>query len=218
MPDARSLPVHGGRRAGPPFRVPDVHDGPSRGGHARYHRPGSTRSHAPMTTRLALATALALAAGSADARWSVVTETFADAAAGIGAARVENASGHSFRIYRNGGVVRAILGIDKHRLEGFAPDHCPTLQVDDGVPVVLPTGGTSCLLDATRARFSLGRIENGSIVVSDVLLELMNGNRLIFRYRTRVGDYRETEFTLLGSMQAVSDSLGTGVTVSGAVR
>lgn len=172
-----------------------------------------------MTTRLALAAALALAAGSAAARWSVVTETFTDAAAGAGVARVENASGHSFRIYRDGGgLVRAVLGLGKRRLEGFAPDHCPTLQVDDGVPVVPPTGATSCLLDETRARFSLGRIEDGRVVVSDVLLELMNGDRLIFRYRTRVGDYRETEFTLLGSMHAVSDSLGADVRVFSAVR
>ena len=173
-----------------------------------------------MTTRLALAAVLALAAaGSAGARWSVVTGTFADAAPGTGIARVENASGHSFRIYRDdGGMVRAVLGIDERRLEGFAPDHCPTLQVDDGVPVVPPAGGTSCLLDATRARFSLGRIEGGRVVVSDVLLELMNGSRLVFRYRTRVGDYRETEFTLLGSMYAVSDSLGADVRVFGAAR
>lgn len=172
-----------------------------------------------MTVRLALAAALALAAGSAGARWSVVTETFEGVTPGIGVARVENASGHSFRIYRDGGgVVRAILGIDERRLEGFASDHCPTLQVDEGVPVVIPTGGTSCLLDARRARFSLGRIEDGRIVVSDMLRELMNGSRLIFRYRTRVGDYRETKFTLLGSMHAVSDSLGAGVRVFGAAR
>ena len=172
-----------------------------------------------MTIHLALAAALALAAGSAGARWSVATETPEGAAAGVGVARVENAAGHSFRIYRDGdGVVRAMLRIDGGRLEAFDPDRCPTLQVDGGVPVVPPTGGTRCLLDATRARFSLGRVEGGRIVVSDTLLELMNGSRLIFRYRTRIGDYRETEFTLLGSMQAVSDSLGAGVRVFGAAR
>ena len=60
--------------------------------------------------------------------------------------------------------------------------------------------------------FTLGRVE-GRELRSVPVMELMNGTRLSFIYRAKQAGYRETEFTLRGSKQALNTALGPGVRV-----
>ena len=49
---------------------------------------------------------------------------------------------------------------------------------------------------------------------SETILQLMNGNTVVFRYRLAERGYGETEFTLRRSKQALARAIGPEVTVT----
>lgn len=164
--------------------------------------------------RILVAALLALAAGTARAQWEVTTENVPEMNHPVAVARVTNDSAHSLRIYRNeAGVVRGIFTI-RDGFDELAAGSCPTYRIDENRPVSVTLGDDWCRLEPRRALFSLGRVEGGRIR-SDALLELMNGTRILFRYHLDSVGYRETEFTLLHSKQALTEIIGYDVVVVG---
>jgi len=155
---------------------------------------------------------LAAAPALASARWDVVVEAPTDVDAEAEVAVVSNDSGHSLRVYRDdGGVVQAVFSI-REGFDTLSDALCPTYQVDEEPPIATGLAG-ECALDAKRARFSLGVVEEDRVIRSDALLELMNGSRLAFRYRIPSLGYRETTFSLKGSKQALNRAIGVDVAV-----
>jgi hypothetical protein len=72
--------------------------------------------------------------------------------------------------------------------------------------------GTPCRAGDGWAEFIFGQVENGH-VVSPVLLALMDGNTLSFRFRLMSGDYRETNISLRGSKRSMTTVIGEEVIV-----
>lgn len=163
--------------------------------------------------RFAVAAAIASAAGGAVAGpWEVVKESLSAVEATKDVARVENDEGHMLKIYRDGNdVVHGDFYL-KPGLAVMDDRSCPTYRIDGQDPFLARFGGESCRMQARAAVFTLGRVE-GTELRSVPVMELMNGTRLKFIYHTKQAGYRETEFTLRGSKQALNAALGPGVRV-----
>ena len=89
---------------------------------------------------------------------------------------------------------------------------CPSIQFDAGDADATSTSTTRCEVDVRGARFSLGRVESEE-VRSALLHELMTRTRITLRVKLRSLGYREIQFTLHRSMQAMAAVLGQGVQV-----
>lgn len=141
---------------------------------------------------------------SAAAQWHVGQETPVGGTQRIDVAVVENESGHRLRIFsvdaRN---VHGIFEIG----DGFDtidPGVCPTYRVDKREPQRVTYGEGRCQILPKQAEFTLGRIYEGRNVR---LRRIMNGSNIVFRYRLGGGNYRETSFTLRGSMYALTTAV-----------
>ena len=69
-----------------------------------------------------------------------------------------------------------------------------------------------CEMEPHRARFGIGRIEDGA-VDSVTLLGLMNGTTIAFRYHLEGLGYHRARFSLRRSKQALYQVLGEEVVV-----
>ena len=64
--------------------------------------------------------------------------------------------------------------------------------------------GGRCHILPKEARFTLGPAWDAR---NPELRRIMNGSRLVFRYRLANGTYRETDFTLRGSKYALTTAI-----------
>ena len=99
--------------------------------------------------------------------------------------------------------VRAIFEIG----EGFDtidPGVCPTYRVDRRQPRRVTFDDGQCQILPKQAAFTLGRSYEGR---NEQLRRIMNGSNIVFRYRLGGGHYRETSFTLRGSMYALTTAV-----------
>jgi len=69
-----------------------------------------------------------------------------------------------------------------------------------------------CLLNYQWVEFVLGYIENNEIK-STALHNMMNGNKITYRFILESGGYDETEFSLSGSKRILTNILGNNLTV-----
>ncbi|MGR8950567.1 MAG: hypothetical protein ACU84Q_21190 [Gammaproteobacteria bacterium] len=95
----------------------------------------------------------------------------------------------------------------------FAPNNCPTLQIDTRLPVHHTEVGDYCSVKTLAAVIELGRVQDSG-VISLPLYRLMNGTQLSVRFVTSSGEYRELKFTLRNSKQAIKAALGDDVKVT----
>lgn len=143
-------------------------------------------------------------------------ETVVDFAGGDGVhtyiARVASPTGEILDIYRDSeGVMRGIfsLGDDNRQLE---EQSCPTVRVDSQPPRALRESDGPCRVESSKSHFVLGVINDG-VVASTLLTQLMNGSKILAWYHVKDRGYREAEFSLRGSMQALMEAMGAGVEV-----
>lgn len=149
----------------------------------------------------------------AQADWSVLKHRPEGATTDTVMAHSKNTNGYILEIYRDSvGAVRSRFTLSDG-LTMLAERSCPTFQIDRGVPVNRSINEAACLSTERWAEFVLGYVA-GSRVISPRLLALMNGNSIAFRFRLAAGDYRETQFSLLGSKRSMTEALGTDVTVT----
>lgn len=141
---------------------------------------------------------------AADAQWRVGQEAPAGVAKRIDVAIVENESGHRLRIFSDDARnVRGIFEIG----DGFDtidPGVCPTYRVDKQQPRRVTFEEGRCNILPKQAEFTLGRTHEGR---NSRLRRIMNGSNIVFRYRLAEGNYRETSFTLRGSMYALTTAV-----------
>jgi hypothetical protein len=87
----------------------------------------------------------------------------------------------------------------------FGPG-CPTLQIDQRLPLLQPPVGSDCKVTATQVSLLLGRRDPGR-VRSRLIHGLVNGTQLALRYQTQERRYVELIFPLARSKQAVKAAL-----------
>lgn len=141
------------------------------------------------------------------AGWELQAQRDVDGANDAPVAHVHNESGYSLDIYIGlGGDVHARFML-KPRLNGLAPNHCPTFQIDDQELHNSSTDKPDCDSGRHRAGFMLGTID-GNRLVSRPVYELMHGMDITFRFKLESGGYEQTQFSLAGSKSAMRTILG----------
>ena len=145
-----------------------------------------------------------LLARSASAQWRVGQDSPEGSSQRIDVAVVENESGHALEIYRDdAAIVRGTFTI-RGGFDTIDPGTCPTYRIDERAPNRVTFAGERCQILPKQARFTLGPADDPR---NNQLRRLMNGSRLVFRYRLGNGTYRETAFTLRGSKYALTTAM-----------
>ena len=154
-----------------------------------------------MCRRLAVLWLLA-ASTCVQAQWST---TSLDSAVNS-SAKVHNDSGAYLQIFLTSG--NQLVGEFKlgPGLLSLDPVTCPTLQIDQNLPEDFNLAKHQCAIRGDLARFLLTVIGEHQ-VDSKTFLELMNGNRLVIRYRLQGAGYGQQEFSLKGSKQVLKATL-----------
>lgn len=141
---------------------------------------------------------------TAAAQWRVGQESPTGSTKRIDVAVVENDSGHRLRIFSDD--ARNVHGIFEigGGFDTIDPGVCPTYRVDKREPQRVAFGEGRCQILPKQAEFTLGRTYEGR---NERLRRIMNGSNIVFRYRLGGGNYRETSFTLRGSMYALTTAV-----------
>jgi hypothetical protein len=156
---------------------------------------------------------LALLSSATLADWSALEVPGTPERPATKMALTQSADGHRLEVFlEEQGTVYADLVLPPG-LQRFSEALCPTFQVDKRRPKSLHAYREGCQLDGRRARFPLGTVEQARIV-SPILVQLMYGNTVVFRYQLQHVGYARATFSLQGSKQALAEALGPEVTVS----
>ena len=151
--------------------------------------------------------------GLAWAQWTIVTHQATDTAAPTKIAQSINAAGYILEIYRDSGdTIRSRITL-ANGLLNLAEKTCPTYQIDTGKPRNRSINDAACIAKAHWSEFILGQVKDGKIE-SSILLSLMNGINISFRFALADGDYRETQFSLAGSKWTMQSAFGQNVMVT----
>lgn len=146
------------------------------------------------------------------ADWEIVTHTNIDNNLQTTIAHTENSEGYSLEIYRDGnGAVRSRFSMNNNinRLDG---ETCPTYQVDKRPIQNRSINDAPCIASEKWSEFVLGYIIEKK-VTSTLLHNIMNGNRITYRFAIEPYGYTETTFSLIGSKRALTEALGSDVAV-----
>lgn len=145
------------------------------------------------------------------AEWRVGQQTLADASTQVMAAHTTNSGGYSLAVYRNADAIMARFALAGSML-GLGKDACPTYQIDNAAPDNRSYNTGQCNAAANAAEFVLGEI-NDNQVRSALLLAVLNGKQIQFRFRLEDGGYRETAISLAGSKRAMTDAIGANIAI-----
>ena len=141
------------------------------------------------------------------AEWHIVSHANLNSAKKTQVAYTENRSGHSLEIYRDSvGAVRTRFTLNS-KLNLFLNGICPTYQVDLTLVRNTSFNDAPCISNLNWSEFVLGYITNNNIN-SLSLDALLNGNIIKFRYVLDNGNYKETNFSLVGSKRATLKVIG----------
>lgn len=155
---------------------------------------------------------LLTAAHAANAEWRVVNHR-EDSGADTTIAATTNVDGYTLEMYRDEvGAIRSRFTLSGG-LTKLHESSCPTFQIDRGPAVNRSVNNAPCLASGQWAEFILGYVSNNQ-VTSPRLLSFLNGNSITFRFRLASGDYRDTEFSLLGSKRSMTAAIGADITVT----
>lgn len=141
------------------------------------------------------------------AEWQVITHTDTDNDTRTEVAYSTNDEGYSTEIYQDSkGVVRLRFSMNqnRHRLD---PDSCPTYQVDKKEPRNRSINDAGCIGHNKWVEYVLGYLIDDQIN-SGLLVNIMQGNNIYYRFRLKHGGYAETTFSLSGSRNALRKALG----------
>jgi hypothetical protein len=152
-------------------------------------------------------------ARNAPAEWRVVEHREAGTGAETTIAATTNPDGYTLEMYRDaGGAIRGRFTLYPG-LTRLYKGSCPTFQIDRGPAVNRSVNNAPCLGAEQWAEFVLGYVADKQIV-SPRLLSFLNGNSITFRFRLASGNYRDTQFSLLGSKRSMTAAIGSDITVS----
>jgi len=146
------------------------------------------------------------------AEWTTITHTNTDSETKLTVAFTENAEGYTLEIYvDDSGAVRSRFSTN-NIFQNLAEKNCPTFQVDKRQLMNRSINDALCLSNYQWVEFVLGYIENNEIK-STALHNMMNGNKITYRFILESGGYDETEFSLSGSKRILTNILGNNLTV-----
>ena len=149
----------------------------------------------------------------ASAQWAVVTHQVSAGGPETKLAQTTNSEGYTLEIYRDSGdAIRSRLTL-ANGLLSLADKTCPTYQIDKGQPRNRSINNAPCLSSPQWAEFVLGHVQDGKIE-SSTLHGLMIGINITYRFMLANGDYRETKFSLAGSMRTLQTAFGQDITVT----
>lgn len=126
-------------------------------------------------------------------------------------AHSRNEEGYDLAVFRDADRVVARFSLPQGTL-ALAEKICPTYQIDKGTPDNQSYDKLPCSGEAGAAEFVLGQISSGT-VQSSLLLTVLNGNSILFRFRLSDGSYRETRISLAGSKRAMTDAIGHDIAI-----
>lgn len=162
--------------------------------------------------QLILALIVCLLPLNASAQWRVNQRSISQSGAKGLVAHTENEAGYALEFYKDGdAAIRIRLNLPEGLMK-LREGTCPTYQIDQGKPDNRSYDASPCSGTVLRPEFVTGHIENQQIR-SDLLLQIMNGNTITFRFRLEQGDYRETGFSLAGSKRSMTTAIGKEISV-----
>ncbi len=149
------------------------------------------------------------------ADWSVIKKTDAMTDEVRKIAVIKNDIGHSFSLYRlnPGGPVWGNFRLSEKIIDQVNWRKAPMLRVDKNEPndislikKIHDMGLHSYEWEPKWVNFRIwhGNEDDG---IADSLIELMEGDSVIFRYYLSTGGYKDTSFTLSGASQAISEAI-----------
>lgn len=157
--------------------------------------------------------AVAMFPAVAFAQWTVVTHRVSASGPETKIAQISNSEGYTLEIYRDSGdAIRSRLTLPNGLLS-LADKTCPTYQIDKGQPSNHSINNAPCISSPQWAEFVLGHVKDGKIA-SSTLHGLMIGIKITYRFMLANGDYRETRFSLAGSMRTLQTAFGQAITVT----
>lgn len=162
---------------------------------------------------LALICSLLIFPQIAFAQWATFTSLGSDDSPSGLIAFSENQDGYRFEIYKDQGEIIKSRFKLKNGLLTFSNGICPTFQIDNGTARNKSIDNTSCIIASNWSEYIIGKVINNQIN-SSVLVALMDGITLKFRFRLANGDYRETSFSLTGSKRSLTSVIGVQVLVN----
>ncbi len=146
------------------------------------------------------------------AQWTISSHADTTGGENTWVAQIRNEAGYLLEIYRDSGdAVRGRFTLASGLL-AFAEKSCPTFQVDAGRAMNLSINNAPCVSHALWAEYILGYIKDDGIE-SSLLLEIMHGMNMTFRFRLKNGDYGATHFPLQGSKRALEQVIGANITI-----
>ena len=147
------------------------------------------------------------------AQWTVVNNQTTESGPQTRVAQTINTAGYTLEIYRDAGdTIRSRLTLTPGLLK-LAEKSCPTFQIDKGKPRNRSINDAPCITRSQWAEFMLGQIKDGKIE-SSLLVSMMNGINISYRFMLADGDYRETQFSLVGSKWTMQSVFGQNVAVT----
>lgn len=150
--------------------------------------------------------------GPVMAEWEIVKHTNIDNNQQTTIAHTENNDGYSLEIYRDGnGAVRSRFSMN-NSLNRLDEKTCPTYQVDKRPAQNRSVNDAPCIASQKWSEFVLGYIIDNK-VTSTLLHNIMNGNKITYRFSLDPYGYTETTFSLIGSKRTLTEALGSNVEV-----
>ncbi|MCP4041289.1 MAG: hypothetical protein GY731_04930 [Gammaproteobacteria bacterium] len=120
---------------------------------------------------------------------------------------VENPAGYRLEFTRDDNDIIHGYFTLRDGFDIFTKASCPTFRVDNEPALNLAEHAAPCEPKSNRTKFFAGRIENNQ-VESPLLLQLMNGTQVIFRFHLENVGYQETRFRLKRSKKALRNVIG----------
>lgn len=144
--------------------------------------------------------------------WEIITHNDVDNNSQLQVAYTKNNDGYSLEIYKDASnAIRSRFSMNNSLLI-LANKHCPTFQVDQREIANRSTNDARCISSPKWAEFILGYIVDKEIKSSQ-LHNMMNGNKITFRYQLENEGYEEVNFSLNGSKRVLLSVIGNDVTV-----
>jgi len=156
---------------------------------------------------------LILAPCTAFAQWATIASSGAEMPTTGPIAFSENTGDYRLEIYKDSENLIKSRFILKKGLLALSSDICPTYQIDNGTAKNNSIDNSACIFNSGSAEYIIGKVVNNQ-VKSSVLVALMEGITLSFRFRLKNGDYRETAFSLAGSKRSLTTVIGGQISVS----
>ena len=144
--------------------------------------------------------------------WEIITHNDVDNNSQLQVAYTQNNDGYSLEIYKDASnAIRSRFSMNNSLLK-LANKHCPTFQVDQREIANRSINDARCISSPKWAEFILGYIVDNEIKSSQ-LHNMMNGNKITFRYQLENEGYDEVNFSLNGSKRVLLSVIGNNVIV-----